>query len=42
MIEQENIADILNAINTALEGLGYVAVGYDNTGEYLTVLIDKE
>lgn len=41
-IRQEDIADILNKINEALEATGYVAIGYDNTGEFLCVLVDKE
>ena len=28
-------------INDAIEELGYVAVGYDNTGPWLEVIIDK-
>ena len=42
MINQEDIADILNAINDSLEDTKYVAIGYDNTGEFLQVIIDKE
>ena len=42
MISQEDIADILNTINDSLEDTKYVAVGYDNTGEFLQVIIDKE
>lgn len=41
-IRQEDIAEILNRINEALEGTGYVAVGFDNTKEFLLVLVDKE
>ena len=40
-IEQNKIADIMNAINNALEKYGYEAVGYDNTGEMLVVVIEK-
>ena len=42
MIKQEDVADILNKINDALEETEYVAVGYDNTGEFLEVVIDKK
>lgn len=41
-IRQEDIADILNKINEALEATGYVAIGYDNTDEFLCILVDKE
>jgi hypothetical protein len=41
-IKQEDIAEILNKINDALEGIGYIAVGFDNTEEFLCVLVDKE
>lgn len=41
-IRQEDIAEILNKINDALEGTGYIAVGFDNTKEFLYVLVDKE
>ena len=40
-VKQEDIADIMNTINEAIEKMGYVATGYDNTGCFLTVLIDK-
>ena len=38
----EERADIMNAINDALEDTDYVAVGYDNTGTFLTVILDKK
>jgi hypothetical protein len=41
-VRQEDIAEILNKINDALEGTGYIAVGFDNTKEFLCVLVDKE
>ena len=41
-IRQEDIAEILNKINDALEGTGYIAVGFDNTKGFLYVLVDKE
>lgn len=41
-VNQEDIADIMNRINDALEGTGYSAVGYDNTENWLQVIIDKE
>ena len=41
-IRQDDIAEILNRINEALEGTGFIAVGFDNTKEFLCVLVDKE
>jgi len=41
-IKQEDIAEILNKINDALEGTSYIAVWFDNTKEFLCVLVDKE
>ena len=41
-IKQEDIAEILNKINEALDEIGYVAVGFDNTNEFLLILIDKQ
>lgn len=41
-VRQEDIAEILNKINDALEGTGYIAVGYDNTKGFLYVIVDKE
>ena len=41
-VRQDDIAEILNRINDALEGTGYIAVGFDNTEEFLCVLVDKE
>ena len=40
-VNQDDISEILNKINDAIEELGYVAVGYDNTGPWLEVIIDK-
>ena len=40
-VEQNKVADIMNAINDALEEYNYEAVGYDNTGEMLVVVIEK-
>jgi len=39
-MKQEDVAEIMNTINDALEGSGYCAVGYDNTGTFLQVLIE--
>ena len=39
-VKQEDVAEIMNTINDALEGSGYCAVGYDNTGMFLQVLIE--
>ena len=41
-VPQEDVAKIMNAINEALEKIGYVATGYDNTDTLLTVIIDKD
>lgn len=41
-VNQMDVADIMNRINDALEGTGYIAVGYDNTENWLQVVIDKE
>ena len=38
----EDVADILNKINEALEETDYVAIGYDNSECWLHVLIDKK
>ena len=40
-VPQKNVADIMNAINDALEGTEFEAVGYDNTGVWLQVIIDR-
>ena len=37
----EERADIMNAINDALEPLGYEAVGYVDIGVFLKVLITR-
>ena len=42
MINQEDIAKILNKINDALEDTNYIAVGYDNTEEPLKILIEEK
>lgn len=41
-VKMEDVADILNMINDAIEETGYVAVGYDNTGEFLHIIIDEQ
>jgi len=40
-VPQKNVDDIMNAINDALEGTEFEAVGYDNTGVWLQVIIDR-
>ena len=40
MINQEVIANIMNAVNGAINDLGYVAVGYDNTHMFLNIIIE--
>ena len=39
---ENDMAEIMNRINEALEDTDYVAVGYDNTGTFLTVILDKK
>ncbi|MBR2591770.1 MAG: hypothetical protein IKD62_02255, partial [Oscillospiraceae bacterium] len=41
-MNQEDVATIMNLINDALEETEYEAVGYDNTGIWLSVIIDKK
>ena len=41
-VNQEDVAMIMNFINDALEETEYEAVGYDNTGVWLSVIIDKK
>lgn len=40
MINQEVIANIMNAINDAINDFGYVAVGYENTNTFLNIIIE--
>ena len=40
MINKEDIANIMNAINDAINDLGYVAVGYENTHMFLNIIIE--
>lgn len=40
-VKQEDVADIMNRINSAIQDMGYVAAAYDNTGIWLEVIIDK-
>jgi hypothetical protein len=37
----DQIAEILNRINDALEDTGFQAVGFDNTGSTLEIMIDE-
>ena len=39
-VNQEDCADIMNKINDALEGTGYQATAFDNTGAWLCVIIE--
>ena len=41
-VKQKDIADIMNRINEALSETNFVPVGYDNTGTFLHVIIDKK
>ena len=40
-VDQEDVADIMNAINDAIENIGYEAVGYDNSGIFLNIIIGR-
>ena len=40
MINKEAIANIMNTINDAINDLGYVAIGYDNTNTFLNIIIE--
>ena len=40
MINQEVIANIMNAINDAINDLGYVAIGYENARTFLNIIIE--
>lgn len=42
MKDMSDVAQIINRINDALEDTEYEAIGFDNTGEFLQVLIDKK
>lgn len=42
MVKQEDVADIINKVNEALINTKYSAQGYDNTGTWLQIIIDKE
>ena len=42
MINQEDIARIMNAVNDAINDLGYVAVGYENTKTFLNIVIEHD
>lgn len=41
-IEMHEVADILNAISQALEGKGFQVSGYDNTGDVLMVIVQRD
>ena len=41
-VRQEDVAEIMNRVNDALEGTEYEAVAYDNTGPWLNVVIDRK
>lgn len=40
MINQEVIASIMNTINDAINDMGYVAIGYENTRMFLNIIIE--
>ena len=40
-IGSAEIAEIMNRINDELEETGYEAIGYDNTGMFLKIIIDR-
>ena len=39
MINKKDIANIMNAINDAINDFGYIAVGYENIHRFLNVII---
>ena len=41
-VNMEDIAEIPNKITDVLIGTAYIVVGYDNTGRFLQVIIDKK
>ena len=41
-VSMEDIVEILNRISDALIGTAYLVTGYDNSGPYLQVIIDKK
>ena len=41
-VKQKDIADIMNRIEEALFETEYVPTGYDNTGTFLLVMIDRK
>ena len=41
-VKMEDIVEILNRISDALEGTEYIVTGFDNSGRYLEVIIDKK
>ena len=41
-ISQEVIASIMNGVNNAINDMGYVAVGYENTGTSLNIIIEPD
>lgn len=42
MINQEDIARIMNTVNDAINNFGYVAVGYENTKTFLNIVIEHD
>lgn len=40
VINKKDIANIMNAINDAINDLGYVAVGYENTHTFLNIIVE--
>lgn len=40
-VNPDDLADIMNIINDALENTKYEAIAYDNTGIWLKVIIDR-
>ena len=41
-VNPDDLSDIMNIINDALENTEYEAVAYDNTGIWMKVIIDKK
>lgn len=42
MINQDDIARIMNAVNDAINDFGYIAVGYENTKTFLNIVIEHD
>lgn len=41
-VDQKDVAKIMNLINDAIFDEGYVATGYDNSGPFMEVIIERQ